>query len=297
MSDTSTQSEFAGYASVAPPVAARQRDHVEAGLSAEQRQFWDDNGYLVLKNVLSDEQVAEVLALIDNEWSDREGNRHHVDILSGPDDSKTFEMKDTAPEHRNEVYKLNNLFIHRALIRATAFSPRIKAALQEILDGDPMICNSLNFERGSQQPFHLDTWYMPPPVDNMMVAANIALDPMNADNGPFVYYPASHKIPPYRFSHGRLNIVDSEAADCSAYLQSEVERRGLKPQAFSCEPGDVFLWHAQLLHGGMPIKDISLTRNSLVVHYWRSGDMAAGSFLQDEAGSYIRRTLRGEISV
>ena len=284
MSDTSTQSEFAGYASVAPTVGAPQLDHVEARLSAEQRQFWDDNGYLVLKNVLSSDQVAEVLALIDNEWSDRADNRHHVDVLSGPDDSKTFEMKDTVPEHRKEVYKLNNLFIHRALIRSTAFSPRIKAALEEILDGDPMICNSLNFERGSQQPFHLDTWYMPPPVDNMMVAANIALDPMNADNGPFVYYPGSHKIPPYRFSHGRLNIVDSEAADCNAYLQSEVERRG-------------FLWHAQLFHGGMPIKDISLTRNSLVVHYWRSGDMPADSFLRDEAGSYIRRTLRGEMSV
>lgn len=297
MSQPTTHGEFSEHVDLERATSRNLLSEIPAGLSLEQRQFWDENGYLVLKKVLSPDQISQVLALIDTEWSDRAENRHHVDVLSGPDNSKTFEMRDTVPDHRKEVYKLNNLFVHRPLIRSVAFAPSIKGALEDILGGDPMICNSLNFERGSQQPFHLDTWYMPPPVDDMMVAANIALDPMTASNGPFVYYPGSHKIPPYRFSHGRLNIVDSEAAACDAYLRAEIDRRGLTPQAFSCDPGDVFLWHAQLYHGGSPIKDLSLTRNSLVVHYWRSGDMLPDSFLQDESGSYIRRTLRGEITV
>ena len=32
--------------------------------------------------------------------------------------------------------------------------------------------------------------------------------------------------------------------------------------------GDVFIWHANLIHGGSPIKDHSLTRKSMVIHYY-----------------------------
>jgi ectoine hydroxylase-related dioxygenase (phytanoyl-CoA dioxygenase family) len=34
--------------------------------------------------------------------------------------------------------------------------------------------------------------------------------------------------------------------------------------------GDVFIWHANLVHGGSPIKDPAITRKSMVVHYYAS---------------------------
>jgi hypothetical protein len=49
----------------------------------------------------------------------------------------------------------------------------------------------------------------------------------------------------------------------------------LKETEFRGKSGDVFLWHAQLLHGGRPIRDMAKTRSSLVVHYWRAGDLPA----------------------
>jgi ectoine hydroxylase-related dioxygenase (phytanoyl-CoA dioxygenase family) len=41
---------------------------------------------------------------------------------------------------------------------------------------------------------------------------------------------------------------------------------------FFAEPGDVPIWHAQLLHGGRPINDPRQTRLSLVTHYWTTHD-------------------------
>ena len=62
-----------------------------------------------------------------------------------------------------------------------------------------------NLEFGSQQEFHFDTFRMPAPIENKMVAAWIALEDVHPDSGPLRYYPGSHKIPPFRFSDRRLN--------------------------------------------------------------------------------------------
>jgi len=291
-----TSDTFAQPRLVAASDAGLPATPAAMALSDEQYRFWDDNGYLVLKGALDPDQVREILAMVDAEWTEREGNDHLVDILSGEDAWKSFQLNEARPEHRREVYKLNNLFLRRERLRRIALAPVIKDALHGILGGEPLICNSLNFERGSQQPFHLDTWYMPPPVEGMMVAANIALEPMTPDNGPFIYYPGSHKIPVWRFSHGLLNIIEDEREACEAYLNAEVERRGLKAETFSCEAGDVFLWHAQLYHGGSPIRDMSQTRNSLVIHYWRSQDLPAEMVRTDASGDYLAHTLRGEIA-
>lgn len=217
-----------------------------------------------------------------------------VDILSGEDEHKSYRMHEAKPEHKAEVYKLNNLFYTHGGIRKVALSPVISEAVKSLLDGEGMICNSLNFERGSQQPFHLDTWFMPPYVEDKMVAANIALEPMDEDNGPFTYYPGSHKIPYWTFSHGGTSSVEIELPRCLEYMEDEIAKRGLKAETFACEAGDVFLWHARLFHGGSPIRDRSRTRKSLVVHYWRKGDVERSRVKEDAAGAHLAQTLRGE---
>lgn len=266
------------------------------GLTHEQISLWEADGFLVLRNFMSPREIARVRAAVDAEWSGAAGNDHEVDVYSGPHAGRTFKMADAPQEVRNEVYKLNNLFARRSEIRQVALSPRLRKVCAQLLEGEPLICNSLNFERGSQQPFHIDTWYMPPPVDNRMVVASIAIDDVDADNGPMAYYPASHLIPPWRFSTGRLNEVPAEMPQCTAYLQREIAARGLAEVEFRGKSGDVFIWHAQLLHGGRAIRDMGKTRSSLVVHYWRACDVPSSKVRVDPAaGSYLGHTLRGEI--
>jgi phytanoyl-CoA hydroxylase len=265
-------------------------------LSVEQVARWNAEGFLVLRDFLSAREIAAVRAAVDDEWTSAPGNDHEVDVLTGPHSPRTFKIGEAPRDVRADAYKLNNLFARRADIRAIALAPRLRAVCAALLEGEPLVCNSLNFERGSQQPFHIDTWYMPPPVDNRMVAAWIAVDDVDASNGPLVYYPGSHLIPAYRFSDGRLNEIASEVPRCREYLEREIEARGLKEVEFHGRSGDVFIWHAQLLNGGRPIRDMSRTRGSMVVHYWRAGDVPAQHVRGDaSAGRYLGYTLRGEI--
>jgi ectoine hydroxylase-related dioxygenase (phytanoyl-CoA dioxygenase family) len=169
--------------------------------------------------------------------------------------------------------KFNDLFLETDIVRRCNMHPRLVPILDALLDGPPVVCNSLNFIRGSEQTDHIDSWFMPPPVLHKMVVTSVCLEDVHPDAGPLVYYPSSHKIPPYRFSDGRLNAIDAEMPKCFEYVRGEVEKRGLKPATFLGRKGDVFIWASQLLHGGSPINDPKRTRKSLVTHYWRASDM------------------------
>jgi ectoine hydroxylase-related dioxygenase (phytanoyl-CoA dioxygenase family) len=266
-----------------------------SGLTAEQMSHWERDGFLILRDFMSPEDIARVKAVMDDEWTKSAANDHVVDVLTGPHAGRAFKMAQAPEGARREVYKLNNLFARRSEIRQVALAPKLRKACANLLGGDPLICNSLNFERCSQQDFHIDTWYMPPPVDNQMVAASIAIDDVDADNGPMAYYPGSHLIPAYRFSNGRLNEIREEMPQCRAYLEREIATRGLQEVEFRGKSGDV-IWHAQLLHAGRPIRDMTKTRSSLVVHYWRVCDLPSEQMRVDpKAGRYLGHTLRGEI--
>jgi phytanoyl-CoA hydroxylase len=264
-------------------------------LTDEQRVFWDANGYLILSDVVTPADADAVLDVVDRHWRDPGSSRYEIDLLTGPDAGRAYKLADAPEGARNQAYKLNNLFALEPEVRRVALAPKLQAILTELMDGEPMICNSLNFERGSQQDFHIDSWYMPPPDDIHMVAASIALEDVDGENGPIAYYAGSHLIPPYRFSDGRLNETPAEAGACRAYLDEEIAQRGLVPTEVRAKKGDIFLWHGQLLHGGRPIRDFSRTRNSLVVHYWREQDVPDHAVRHDTAGAYLGHTLRGEL--
>ncbi len=267
-------------------------------LSSSERRFWKENGYLHLKKAVSSQEIEAVRELVEWNWANRADNPHHVDVLTGEHAGRWFRMMDTPPAVKNEAYKLNNLFLRSDIIRRVALSRRLRLVMHHLLQEEPMICNSLNFERGSQQDAHIDSWYMPAPGDESegMVAASISLDPVDKDNGPVFFYPGSHKIPPYRFSHGQMNLVASEFDACRAYLDAQIAARGLKRAEYTGGPGDVLIWHGQLIHGGTSIRDFSRTRSSMVVHYWRASAVPAQSVRRDSAGrAHLSHTLRGEL--
>jgi ectoine hydroxylase-related dioxygenase (phytanoyl-CoA dioxygenase family) len=243
-------------------------------LTAEQRGFWDANGYLVLPGFFSPDQVAGFDTLLDRLWAERAraDNPLVIDVF-WPGHEVRQHFRDAPGDARDQVHKLNDLYLSVPEVRALALDERLAAILGELIDGEPCIINSLNFEYGSQQPFHFDTWYMPPVVEGKLVVSFIAFEDIDAGNGPLQYYPGSHLIPPYRFSHGLLNAIPEEVPACYRHVEAWTSERGIEPERFHCRAGDVFLWHAQLFHGGSPITEVGRTRRSLVTHYFRAQDV------------------------
>ncbi len=275
-------------------LAARRRllgDRRPRVLSRRQRRAWERDGYLVIPGFFPRAEVDHANGAIDDLWRNRAANDFglSVDVFIGAPEERRVRWRDVPESARNLPYKLNDLYLISPEVRELVLSQRIVAILDELLEGKPIACNSLNFERGSQQGFHTDNLYMPPLVPDKMAATWIALEDSTQLAGPLRYYPGSHRIPPYRFSDGRLAVTPAEMPDFEQYMDRQIAARGLREATFVAKAGDLFIWHAGLYHGGAPIRDLGQTRRSLVTHYFRAQDMDAAA-VQDIGGErYLLR--------
>ena len=258
--------------------AAHEGARTEIALTAQQKADWDNNGYLILPGFFGPDIIDPVneliVALSDPQKPKPDYSaRVIVDLLNGAGASRMRWLADAPAEAFRRPVKFNDLFLETDVVRACNMNPRLTAILDELLEGAPVVCNSLNFIQGSEQTAHIDSWFMPPPVLHKMVVTSVCLEDVQTDAGPLFYYPGSHKIPPYRFSNGKVRAIPAEMPQCHHYVDGEIAQRGLKRETFIGRKGDVFIWASQLAHGGTPIANPSSTRRSLVTHYWRAQDM------------------------
>ncbi len=280
-----------------------------ARLTGEQKRHWKQKGYLILSSFFTRAEVEAVNSVVDHRIaSPASFGNATVDVIHGAYGGKRFRASEAPHEVFGGPIKINDLFLDEPEVRNLALNERLTRVLAQLLDGAPLVCNSLNFIWGSQQPDHFDTWYMPPPRpargrlarlmlflqpeqrQDRLAVSSICLEDVNPDAGPLVYYPGSHKLPPYRFSHGGIHAVNEEMKACRAYVEKEIKEAGITKEEFRGKAGDVFLWHGQLLHGGTPIRNPALTRKTLVTHYWRAQDLPRDRAVSvHETGFYEKR--------
>jgi ectoine hydroxylase-related dioxygenase (phytanoyl-CoA dioxygenase family) len=233
-----------------------------AGLSQFER-----DGCTVLEGYFSPARIDRALRSVGRLLRERP---HEVVVDCLQSGKRTFLAQAAHPETRQ--FKFNDLYLVSEEVRALALDPGLSATLEDLLGEPAVLCNSLNFEKGSSQPRHIDSLYMTPLTPHALIAAWIALEDVHPDAGPLVYYPGSHRIPLYVFNDGSHHASRDEVVDWFDYMDVQLRLRGLREKRFLARKGDVIVWHADLVHGGSPIKDARRTRNSLVCHYFGKAD-------------------------
>jgi len=149
---------------------------------------------------------------------------------------------------------------------------------QRLLGHPAKLLQTIASHKGSQQAAHSDSIHMTTYPLGYLAAAWIAFEDIRTDSGPLVFYPGSHRLP-YVFSHDlRISVEDMKHDGYATYraryepfVQRLIEEHGLRPKHFEARKGDVLIWHANLLHGGSPRRDLRLTRKALVGHYFVKG--------------------------
>jgi phytanoyl-CoA hydroxylase len=252
-------------------------------IGSRRMAFWQEFGFLVLPGFFSEDEVAAVERVDAEVWDALPPGVVVDDLIEG----KRSHINEVDEAARSHHFKVNDLYLSEGGIRDVVLSERLGAVLEELLGDEPSICNTLNFDQGSEQPDHLDTLFMTPETDLGLVATWMALEDAEADAGPLRYYPESNHIEPYRFSTGSLHHEATEMPHWSDYMASEVDKRGLAETRFHARRGDLFIWHALLLHGGCAIADRESTRRSIVTHYWAQRDCEKrGLDLRPAAGGW-----------
>jgi ectoine hydroxylase-related dioxygenase (phytanoyl-CoA dioxygenase family) len=214
----------------------------------EQIRKWSDNGFMLLRGYFDDNIVNSI-----NEEIVRISERQLI-----------------KPTHDNKLPFANRI---SSVIKNVTYTPELISILNFILGKEVVPFQTLNFIKGSNQRAHSDSIHMTTYPLGYLIAVWVALEDTNQNNGPLFYYPGSHKLPyllnnDFNEMSSTLKLGKKDYSDYEDVVEDIVKQRHLQKDVFLAKKGDVFIWHANLIHGGSPIVDHNLTRKSMVIHYY-----------------------------
>jgi phytanoyl-CoA hydroxylase len=229
-------------------------------LTAEQRERYESDGYLVIPGVFAPDEVER---LKDHFMTLRAAGSYPGDLagadLTSDDPLKRFPRM--IHMHRWDDDSLQWLL-----------DKRLCAALTDLLGREPFAVQTMLYFKpaGARgQALHQDQFYLRVSPGTCL-AAWLALDPCDEQNGCMQIVPGSHTLP----------VLCTERADTkTSFTDVTVPLPpGRAPVPVLMTPGDVLFFNGQVIHGSFPNTSADRFRRSLIGHYIVGDAQKVGGF-------------------
>jgi len=192
--------------------------------------------------------------------------------------------------------RLQDGWIDHASIKALALEPMVLDLLRHLYGREPFAFQTLNFAVGSEQHFHSDAVHFHSYPHGFMCGVWIALQDVQPESGPLMYFPGSHRLPYLSARSLGLNrdAVMGEPHPQRFFepiWQQAVNGTPFIQQQFLPKRGELLIWHANLLHGGEPVQNRCSRRWSQVNHYFFANCLYTTpmrNFASREGGTCLR---------
>lgn len=213
-------------------------------LSDEQKQQYWDQGYLVVKNVLSPEEVET--------YKKRATEIAHGDIPEGGEkmlvrDVRVAKGEITVDDPEKGLWKLLQPDWHDETFKDYPTTKRLLDVVEQIIGPDIKCFLTMMIYKPPglsevNHPWHQDKAYFNfGPADKIM-GTWIALDHTTADNGTMIFIPGSHK---QAVEH---DYDASPRQNFGILFAKGYEPGDPNEVVVDLEPGDGVFFHSQLLH-------------------------------------------------
>ncbi|MBY6122396.1 phytanoyl-CoA dioxygenase family protein [Mameliella alba] len=207
-------------------------------LSREQQDFYAENGYLKVEQVVTPEELAELQAvtdgLIDASRAITESDdRFDLDTGHSADAPRLTRIK--LPHKQHPVY--DRILKHS----------KVTEVLNDLLGPDTVLNTAkLNCKApggGAAVEWHQD-WAFYPATNDSLLAFGLMLEDVTEDNGPLLVIPGSHKGPV--LSHHAGGVF------CGAIDPDDPLFEKDRIVTLTGKAGDMTVHHVRLLHGSAP---------------------------------------------
>jgi hypothetical protein len=230
-----SQTTSLGWRDLSTRLLSRLRPRPQS--KREQQAFYEEQGYLIF-----DPEIPR-------------------QVLEGA-------VAECASLYREKDRRVQDAWRQSLSVKAIATAPRVLELLREFYGRKPLPFQTLNFRYGTEQAVHSDTIHFNSLPAGFMVGVWVALEDMDMNNGPVVYYPGSHKIPEIDMKDVGLAAHPDHYPHYVCYIQGVVKGGKLQPKYATIKKGQAFMWASNLLHGGSAHKDPARSRHSQVTHYY-----------------------------
>lgn len=218
-------------------------------IAAEQKQQFDERGYLIRKQLFSKEEVE----LLKN---------HYMDLrLQGNHPGDTYQIDPNSSDPLKIYPRM--LMMHRwdELSLKWLLDQRIADTLQALLEQDVYAVQTMIYfkpPKARGQALHQDQYYLRV-QPGTCIAAWMALDPCDDENGCLRVVPGSQNWP---------LLCTTKADTTQSFTDVTVPvPEGSEVVPMVMEPGDVLFFNGQVVHGSGPNRSEDRFRRSLIGHY------------------------------
>ncbi len=246
-------------------------------LNAEQISFYHENGYLVLEDVLSVDELAELRRVTD-EFVERSRSvsRHNdvydLEVNHSPERPRLRRIKNPIAQH--EVY--DQALRHQGIL------DRVEQLIGPGLRRNNTKLNMKEPAHGSAVEWHQD-WAFYPHTNDDVLAVGVCLDDMTEENGCMLMVPGSHK--------GELYSHHENGVFVGAVSEPDFE----PGETAKClvKAGGITIHHARTLHASTPNHSAD-PRRLLLFEYC---SLDSWPLLGASYDDYCASVLRGQPSV
>lgn len=244
-------------------------------ITQEQIDFYHENGYLAVENVLTESEVDALRRVTDEFVEESRGVTEHTDVF------------DLEPGHTPEnprLRRLKNPIEHHEVYDQTIRHDGILSIVEQLIGkGVRTNGNKLNMKLpsfGSAVEWHQD-WAFYPHTNDDLLAVGVCIDDMTEENGCLLVVPGSHKGE--LISHHEDGVFVG-AVSVPGYDPDNVAKITVKA-------GGITIHHARTLHASTPNHSQN-PRRLLLFQYCSIDSWPLLGFKDFDA--YTASILRGE---
>lgn len=230
------------------------------GLSADELNAANENGFHVARGLFSPGEVAEIrdtfmAANVDGPVPGLSEIKQNGDKIGySESDPLRFYPRMLHP-HRHRELPVGLVSLKYML------DIRLFPILRDLLGEEPVAVQSMFYFKppGARgQALHQDNFYLRVAPKTCM-AAWFAIDDADEENGGMVIVPGT----------GRMDIVCPEKADSTQFFTSEhiPVPAGMRKAQTNLKAGDVLFFNGSLIHGSYPNRSKTRFRRSFICHY------------------------------
>ena len=239
-------------------------------LSKEEINFYNDQGYLLVEDVISENQHKEMLALVDGFFEKSKMIKENDNI---------FDLEDGHSSDNPRLKRIKQPHQHSQFFWDIIKESKIEEILRDLLgDNVSLKTSKLNTKApggGAAVEWHQDWAFYPHTNDNVL-ALGLMLNDVDIDNGPLMVIPESHKGPV--LSHFNNGVF------CGAIDPDDSDFDMCKAVTLTGKARSMTIHHARTLHGSSPNNS---NRDRLVLFYECN---SADAWPLVGAGAYMKST-------
>ena len=239
-------------------------------LSKDEINFYNDQGYLLVEDVISENQHKEMLALVDGFFEKSKMIRENDNI---------FDLEDGHSSDNPRLKRIKQPHQHSQFFWDIIKESKIEEILRDLLgDNVSLKTSKLNTKApggGAAVEWHQDWAFYPHTNDNVL-ALGLMLNDVDIDNGPLMVIPESHKGPV--LSHFNNGVF------CGAIDPDDSDFDMCKAVTLTGKARSMTIHHARTLHGSSPNNS---NRDRLVLFYECN---SADAWPLVGAGAYMKST-------